>query len=183
VTKDPKGRVQTRPFTFTYRHLRQARAGIADISAGMRSSRRWCSQACGLRWRDVDLAAGRLRISDSKTHAGRRDVELLAPLREALATHKACAARRSRLRLHDARRRAGRARTMCARELQSHGREGTPEQGVSGTRPAGFDLRLLPPGNLTAPRSLPAPIPCRTRSQTLRGGCDRCRSRQRSIPL
>jgi integrase len=30
-----------------------------------------------LRWRDVDLATGRLRIKDSKTDAGSRDVRLL----------------------------------------------------------------------------------------------------------
>jgi integrase len=46
-------------------------------------------ELCALRWRDVDLAAGRLRVADSKTDAGRRYVELLAPAREALTTHKA----------------------------------------------------------------------------------------------
>ena len=44
-----------------------------------------------LRWRDVDLAAGRLNVAQSKTDAGRRHVDLLPPLRESLATHKASA--------------------------------------------------------------------------------------------
>ena len=46
-------------------------------------------EALGLRWRDIDLAAGRLRVIDSKTDAGVREVELLPLLREELTTHKA----------------------------------------------------------------------------------------------
>ncbi len=42
-----------------------------------------------LRWRDVDLAAGRLRIGRAKTAAGQRDVRLRPVLREELATLKA----------------------------------------------------------------------------------------------
>jgi integrase len=51
-----------------------------------------------LRWRDIDLATGRLRVAgtpdttgsrETKTAAGQRFVELLPPLREALATQKA----------------------------------------------------------------------------------------------
>jgi integrase len=42
-----------------------------------------------LRWRDVDLAAGRLRVAGAKTDAGIRHVELLPALRETLATHRA----------------------------------------------------------------------------------------------
>jgi integrase len=42
-----------------------------------------------LRWRDVDLAAGRLRVGQAKTEAGQRDVTLLPVLREDLATLKA----------------------------------------------------------------------------------------------
>jgi integrase len=51
-----------------------------------------------LRWRDVDLAAGRMRVVGApdehgrrltKTDAGARFVELLPPLREVLATHRA----------------------------------------------------------------------------------------------
>ena len=42
-----------------------------------------------LRWRDVDLAAGRLYVADAKTEAGVRHVELLPALREILTTYKA----------------------------------------------------------------------------------------------
>jgi len=47
------------------------------------------SEALALRWADVDLAAGRMRINDSKTDAGVRQIDLLVVLREELATHKA----------------------------------------------------------------------------------------------
>ena len=42
-----------------------------------------------LRWRDVDLAGGRLHITGSKTDAGVRDVTLLPVLRDELAVHRA----------------------------------------------------------------------------------------------
>ncbi|WP_249021039.1 site-specific integrase [Conexibacter sp. S30A1] len=42
-----------------------------------------------LRWRDIDLAAGRLYVGEAKTDAGVRHVELLPALREALTTYKA----------------------------------------------------------------------------------------------
>jgi integrase len=42
-----------------------------------------------LRWRDVDLAGGRLRIGVAKTDAGVRDVPLLPALRDELGAHKA----------------------------------------------------------------------------------------------
>ena len=54
------------------------------IFAGLR-----LGEALRLRWRDVDLAAGRLRVIDSKTDAGVREVELLPLLREELAAYKA----------------------------------------------------------------------------------------------
>jgi integrase len=61
------------------------RAIIATfVFAGLR-----IEEVCDLRWRDVDLAAGRLNVGKAKTDAGRRYVELLAPLREELATYKA----------------------------------------------------------------------------------------------
>lgn len=41
-----------------------------------------------LRWRDVELAAGRLYVGDAKTDAGVRHVELLPALRESLTTYK-----------------------------------------------------------------------------------------------
>jgi len=42
-----------------------------------------------LRWRDVDLAAGRLRVGRAKTEAGQRDVTLLPVLRDELTALKA----------------------------------------------------------------------------------------------
>ena len=42
-----------------------------------------------LRWRDVDLGSGRLRIADAKTAAGVRDVHLLPVLRDELLALKA----------------------------------------------------------------------------------------------
>lgn len=46
-------------------------------------------ELCALRWRHVDLAAGRLRVADSKTDAGVRLVDMLGALRDDLAAHKA----------------------------------------------------------------------------------------------
>jgi integrase len=46
-------------------------------------------ELCALRWRDVDLAAGRLHVRESKTDAGARRVDLFPVLRDELATHKA----------------------------------------------------------------------------------------------
>ncbi len=64
------------------------RATLATLAlAGLR-----IGELCELRWRDVDLAAGRLRVGEAKTDAGRRDVRLLAVLRDELATLKARAA-------------------------------------------------------------------------------------------
>jgi integrase len=45
-----------------------------------------------LRWRDVDLAAGRITVRASKTDAGVRQIDLLPVLRDELAAHKARAA-------------------------------------------------------------------------------------------
>src|SRR3954452_4923673 len=50
------------------------------------------SEALALRWRDVDLAGGRLRIAGSKTDAGVRWVPLMPALRDELAERKASAA-------------------------------------------------------------------------------------------
>ncbi|MGI8557555.1 MAG: tyrosine-type recombinase/integrase [Solirubrobacteraceae bacterium] len=47
------------------------------------------SEACALRWRHVDLAAGRLRVPGTKTDAAARWVRLLPVLRDELAAHKA----------------------------------------------------------------------------------------------
>ena len=54
------------------------------VFAGLR-----IDEALSLLWRDVDLAAGYLRVRRSKTEAGVREVDLLPPLREELADLKA----------------------------------------------------------------------------------------------
>ena len=46
-------------------------------------------EALALRWRDVDLASGMLRVRDGKTENARRTVDLLPPLRDELAALKA----------------------------------------------------------------------------------------------
>src|SRR3954453_23660507 len=49
------------------------------------------SEALALRWRDIDLAGGRLRVAGSKTDAGVRWVPLMPALRDELAERKASA--------------------------------------------------------------------------------------------
>jgi integrase len=67
-----------------HRHVRR-RAMVATLTfAGLR-----LGELLALRWRDVDLGAGRLRIPDAKTAAGVRDVRLLPVLRDELAELKA----------------------------------------------------------------------------------------------
>ncbi len=46
-------------------------------------------EALALHWRDVDLAGGRMRITDSKTDAGIRQIDLVPVLREELSVLKA----------------------------------------------------------------------------------------------
>jgi integrase len=64
------------------------RALIATlVFAGLR-----IGEATALRWKDVDLAAGRVAVVDAKTEAGIREVDVLPALRDELATHRhACA--------------------------------------------------------------------------------------------
>jgi integrase len=60
------------------------RALIATlVFAGLR-----IAEACDLRWRQVDLASGRITIGDTKTEAGARDVRLLPILRDELDQYK-----------------------------------------------------------------------------------------------
>lgn len=47
------------------------------------------SELTGLRWRDVDLAAGWLHVEDSKTDAGRRKVKIRGALRDELVRARA----------------------------------------------------------------------------------------------
>lgn len=64
---------------------RTRRSLLATLAfAGLR-----LGEALALRWRDVDLAGGRLAVIDSKTDAGVRTVDLLPPLREELAELRA----------------------------------------------------------------------------------------------
>ncbi|HST33542.1 MAG TPA: site-specific integrase [Solirubrobacteraceae bacterium] len=63
----------------------ERRAMLATLTfAGLR-----IGELCGLRWRDVDLAAGWLLVGESKTDAGRRRVKLRGALRDELLTVRA----------------------------------------------------------------------------------------------
>lgn len=63
---------------------RQRRAALATLMfAGLR-----IGELLALRWRDVDLAAGRLTIRQAKTTAGVRQVDLLPALRDELASYR-----------------------------------------------------------------------------------------------
>ncbi len=65
------------------------RATLATLLfAGLR-----IGELLSLRWRDVDLATGRLRIGEAKTDAGIRTVDLLPALRDELAARKATTTR------------------------------------------------------------------------------------------
>ena len=67
-----------------YRGLGRRALLATLVFAGLR-----IGEALSLRWRDVDLAGGRLRVGEAKTAAGVREVELLPALRGELAEHKA----------------------------------------------------------------------------------------------
>ncbi|MFL5960130.1 MAG: tyrosine-type recombinase/integrase [Gaiellaceae bacterium] len=54
------------------------------ILAGLR-----VGELCSLRWRDVDLAGGKLAVADSKTDAGRRVVDVTPMLLDELKLHRA----------------------------------------------------------------------------------------------
>lgn len=57
-----------------------ATLGLAGLRIG---------ELLGLRWRDVDLATGWLRVGEAKTEAGRRKVKIRPLLRDELLAHKA----------------------------------------------------------------------------------------------
>ena len=81
---DAAGRIDAESRADQERRLHR-RALLATLTfAGLR-----ISEALDLEWRDVDLAAGRLRVRSSKTDAGVRYVELLPVLRDELAALKA----------------------------------------------------------------------------------------------
>lgn len=54
------------------------------------------SEAIDLRWRDVDLANGRLKVAGTKTQAADRTVEMLPVLRDELSTYAAARPGRAR---------------------------------------------------------------------------------------
>ena len=63
------------------------RAVVATLAfAGLRAG-----ELADLRWRDVDLAAGRIYVGRSKTDAGMREVDLLPILRDELLQHRIAA--------------------------------------------------------------------------------------------
>ena len=57
------------------------------VYAGLR-----IGEATALRWRDIDLANGRISVGDSKTEAGIRIVDVLPALRDELTSHRHAAA-------------------------------------------------------------------------------------------
>jgi integrase len=114
------------------------RALLATLTfAGLR-----ISELLDLEWRDVDLAAGRLRVRHSKTDAGSRYVDLLPVLRDELSAHKAgCASTTPNVRVcirfrHTAGRRArsqsctrqgGQARQQEAQRRRTDATTGGPD--------------------------------------------------------
>jgi len=69
-------------------HTTGRRPAIAVLLfAGLRAE-----EVGALRWRDIDLANGRLFVGRAKTSAGVREIDLLPLLAEELATHKAASA-------------------------------------------------------------------------------------------
>jgi integrase len=61
----------------------RALLATAIMAGGLR-----VSELTGLRWRDVNLAEHRLTVAQSKTEAGRREVDLNPDLRDELTNHK-----------------------------------------------------------------------------------------------
>jgi len=73
------------------RDARRDRRGVArrPLLATLTFAGLRVGELCALRWRDVDLAGGRIKVGESKTDAGVRHVRLLPALRDELAAHKA----------------------------------------------------------------------------------------------
>lgn len=69
--------------------LDNARTNRALLATAIMAGGLRVSEVTGLRWRDVNLAIGRLTVTASKTEAGVRDVDLEPELRDVLAEHKA----------------------------------------------------------------------------------------------
>lgn len=65
----------------------RALLATAIMAGGLRPS-----EVTAMLWQDVNLATARLFVPDSKTEAGRREVQLAPDLRDELAAHKAAAA-------------------------------------------------------------------------------------------
>ncbi len=73
------------------------RAIVATLAlAGLR-----IGELTSLRWRDVDLAGGRITVGESKTDAGRRTIDILPALRDELLAHKAARSSGAHLEAND----------------------------------------------------------------------------------
>jgi integrase len=70
------------------RHIPRRAIIAVLVFAGLR-----ISELCDLRWRHVDLAAGRIRVGEAKTEAGIRTVDMLPALRDELTEWRARAPR------------------------------------------------------------------------------------------
>jgi integrase len=64
-----------------YRHIHRRAILATLVFAGLR-----IGELCALRWRDVDLASGWLRVGEAKTDAGRRRVKIRGALRDELVS-------------------------------------------------------------------------------------------------
>jgi len=69
--------------------LSSARSQFRPILAVLAGAGLRNGEACGLDWRDVNLASGTITVRTAKTDAGIRQVDLPLALREELGDHKA----------------------------------------------------------------------------------------------
>jgi integrase len=70
------------------RHIARRAIVATLVFGGLR-----ISELCSLRWRQIDVAAGRIRVGESKTEAGLRHVDMLPALRDELLAWKSRATR------------------------------------------------------------------------------------------